>query len=128
MEWRVDVAHVLSALENTESQRGQEIASGQQTSGRAQCEASVVAQEAAHLLQLWNAAVNEDALFLQFGEDGTVFQAGVLRHQIQYSAEHGAPGLVLNVGVLDVWDGITAAQITQEQKSKNNNSLKSAQI
>lgn len=104
------MAYVLCALENTESERCQEIASGQETGGRTQCESSALAQECAHLLQLWDARFAEDAFVLQFGENRTVFETSVFWHQIENGTEYRAPGLILNIAVFDEWDWITAVE------------------
>lgn len=108
---RVDVTHVLRALEDAERQRGEKIASGQQTGGRTQCETGVAAQERAHLAQLRNAILAEDVLRLQFGEHLAVFGARVLGHQVQDGVEHGAPGFVLGFGVFNVRNRIAAADM-----------------
>lgn len=107
------MAHVLGALEDTERERGQEVTSGQQSGGWSQREAGVFAQEIAHLLQLWDAVIDEDLLLLQFVENGDILGTGVLLHQLLDAAEHRRPGLVLDVGVVDVWDWVTAGWIVE---------------
>lgn len=104
---RVDVAHVLSALEDAEGQGGEEVAGGQQTGSRAKGESGVLAQEVRHLLQLGQAVVNKDLLVLQLLEGGTVLGTGVLWGQVLDGLEDRTPGLHLHIGVADVGDRIT---------------------
>lgn len=63
---------VLGALEDAEGQRGQEVAGGEQTSGRTQSESGVLPQEGAHVVQLWDLVLHKDSLLLQHCENGTV--------------------------------------------------------
>lgn len=110
MVGRVDVTHILRALEDTESQRSEEVSGCQQTSGRTQCESGVASQEIAHFAQLGKLILTEDSLFLQLGKYATVLGTSVLRHQIDDRVEDGAPGLVLNVGVVNVRNVVTAGE------------------
>lgn len=107
---RVDVTHILCALEDAEGERGEEVASGEQTRSGAQREASVLAQEIGHLLQLGQTMIDEDLLVLQHLEGGAVLGASVFRGQILHGAEDRAPGLDLHVGVVDVWDRISVLE------------------
>lgn len=107
---RVDVTHILCALEDAEGERGEEVASGEQTRSGAQREASVLAQEIGHLLQLGQTMIDEDLLVLQLLEGGTVLGASVFRSQILHGAEDRTPGLDLHVGVVDVWDRISVLE------------------
>lgn len=82
------MTNVLCALEDSESERGEEVARGQQASGWSQSEASVATQEVIHLLQLRNSVVDEDSFLLELSEDDVVLAASVLRHKILDDAEH----------------------------------------
>lgn len=104
------MANVLCALENAEGERCQEIASRQETSGRTQCESSAATQEAAHLLQLWDASFAENAFLLKFSENVTVFETSVLWHQIENGTEYRAPSLIFNIAVVNVWDWIATVE------------------
>lgn len=107
MEGGVDVSDVLGALEDAESQGGEEIASGQKAGGRSEGEAGALGQEVGHFLELGNVLGVEDALLLQTPEDSLVFGASMLWHQVDHGVEDRFPGLVLGFGVFDVWDWVT---------------------
>lgn len=104
---RVDVTHILGALEDAEGQRGEEVAGGQETGGRTQREASVLPQEIGHLLQLGQAVIHKDLLVLELLEGSPVLGTGMLGCQILDGLEHRAPGLDLHIGVGNVGDRIS---------------------
>jgi len=104
---RVDVAHILGALEDAEGQGGEEVPGGQKTGGRTQRESGVLAQEVGHLLQLGQTVVHEDLLILELLEGGPVLGTGMLGSQILDGLEDRAPGLDLHIGVIDVWDRVS---------------------
>lgn len=108
------MADVLSALENAEGERREEVAGGQEAGGRAQREAGALAQEGAHLLELRDVVLVEDALLLELGEHGAVLEARVLRHQVEHGAEHLAPGLVLDVAVRDRRNGVAVLEAERD--------------
>lgn len=95
----VDVADILSALEYSEGETGQEVPRRQETSGRSKSESRVFLQEIADFLQLRYAVGLEDPLLLQFLENPLVLHAGVFRHQVQHGVEDARPRLVLRLGV-----------------------------
>lgn len=107
---RVDMTHILCALEDAERERGEEVACGEQTGGRAQREARVLAQKIGHLLQLRQTMIDEDLLVLQLLEGGTILGTSVFRCQILHGAEDRAPGLHFDIGVVDVWDRISVLE------------------
>lgn len=105
------MTHILRTLEDAERQRGEEVTSGQKTGGRSQGESGVASQKGAHFAELGNAILTEDTFVLEFGEHLAVFGTRMLRHQIDDGVEDGAPGLVLDVCVFDVRDGVTTVKM-----------------
>lgn len=112
------MTNVLCALEDTEGERGEEVTRRQQTSGWSQGEAGVAAQEVVHLLQLRDSRLDEDLLLLELGKDLVVLAASVLWHQVLDDAEHGAPSVVLGLGVVDVGNRIAAEEEKKLDKSR----------
>ena len=105
----VDVTDVLSALEYSECQARQEVASCEKTGSRAQGESCVLPQEVADLLELGYAVGLEDLLVHEFVERENVLLAGVFGHKVHQGVEHSLPGLVLGLGVGD--DGNRIAKL-----------------
>lgn len=104
------MTHILCALEDAESERGKEVASGEQTSSWTQRESCVLAQKIGHLLQLGQTMIDKDLLILQLLEGGTIFGTSMLGCQILYGAEDRTPGLDLHIGVVDVWDWVSVLE------------------
>lgn len=102
----VDVTDVLGALEDSERETGEEVASGEESSSGAQSESCVLFEEIADVLELGHAVWLEDLLVHQFLEDSLVLFAGVLRYEVDQGDEHALPGLVLGLGVRDGGDWI----------------------
>jgi len=102
------VTNVLSALEDAESQRSEEVSGRQQTGSWTQCESSVAAQEVVHLLELWNTILDKDFFLLELDEDFVVLAASVLWHQVFDNIENALPSAVLGLGVVNVWNCVTA--------------------
>lgn len=98
------VADVLCALEDAESERGQEVASGQQPSRGSQGKSGLSAQEVGHFLELRYLIGPDDALVFHHLESPSVLLAGVLRHQLDDGLVDGTPGLDLVLDVFDFWD------------------------
>lgn len=99
---------VLRALEHSEREAGEEVASRQQTGGRSKRETGVLLQEIGHLVQLRYLFGRENPVVLQQLESVPVFHAEMFGHQVQHGVEHRGPRAQFVGRVLDVWDRVTA--------------------
>lgn len=111
VHWWVSVTNILCALENSESQWGEEVSWSQQASGWSQSKTGVAAQEIVHLLQLWNSILDKDSFFLKLSKDNVVFTTSMLRHQVFDNAEHWTPSVMFNLSVFDARNWIATVEM-----------------
>lgn len=114
----VDMTNILGALEHPERKAGQEVPSGEQSSGRAQSEPGVLLQEFTDFLQLRNAMSLKDLLLLELLEHSLVLDAGVFGDQVDDGVEHSRPGLVLRLGVRNI--GYRVSVLVSESDLRDN--------